>query len=100
MGDGLEERLIKDAKRNRQALPQKILNQPELLPGLQFYFSAFLELSTCRYDGPIPWTAIVQYAEMHGVEDDHMDDFRYYMREMDAAYLKHQRKVIEDARPA
>lgn len=77
-------------------LPDKIKNKPELLPGLQFIYSAFWELTTCReigmVEGPIPWTAIYQYALAHGIRDpDEIDRLSALVKRMDIRYLSHVR---------
>lgn len=72
-------------------LPEKIANAPELLPGLEPYFEAFSRLSTCRQIGmgvgPIPWTAIVQYAALQELDQWHADMLIWCIEAMDAAYL-------------
>lgn len=80
-------------------IPDKIKNAPILLPGLQFYYQAFLDLSTCRplgmSEGPIPWSALNTYAEREGLTDDDYDRFSSLIRAMDAAYLGHRDKKRE-----
>ena len=78
-------------------LPDKIKNRPRLSPGLDFYYSAFWELMTCRpigmMEGPIPWTAIHQYAVAHGVYDpDEIDRMSAVIKRMDIAYMEHRHK--------
>lgn len=56
----------------------------------EFYIEAFRELSTTRSSafgiGPIPFTAIVEYAKIYEVDD--FDDFMYFIRSMDSEYLR------------
>lgn len=67
-------------------------NAPQLLPGLAEVFAAFNELSTCRNIGlavgPIPWTAIRQYAEFMGLDDLQFENFNFLIRSMDRAYME------------
>ena len=57
-----------------------------------FYIDAFRELNSCRdYGmglGPIPFTAIAEYAKIYEVED--FDEFLYYIRVMDNQFIKSQ----------
>jgi len=81
-------------------LPEKIENAPVLLPGLDVFYNAFLELSTCRAHGmgvlgPIPWTAISAYAEYEGfTSEQDFDLFVLYIRDMDREFLKHMSKKL------
>lgn len=74
-------------------LPDAIANAPELLLGLQLYFSGFLDLNDERQigfgNGPIPWRAMQQYCEVQGIEGEQKDDFFFLVKQMDAEYLKH-----------
>jgi hypothetical protein len=68
------------------------------MPWLTREFEAFFELSTCRVDGgPIPWTAIYQYAAVNGFADTHADYYRFVrlIRAMDSVYVKHLRDKQE-----
>ena len=57
-----------------------------------FYIDAFRELNSCRdYGmglGPIPFTAIAEYAKIYEVED--FDEFLYLIRVMDNQFIKSQ----------
>lgn len=60
--------------------------------GLEMYFGAFLDLTSCRAIGmglgPIPWTAINQYARAYDYSDEQEDDLQFYITRMDHAYLE------------
>ncbi len=77
----------------RRPLPKALADAPELLPGLDLYYYAFVDLSTCRSmgfgPGPIPWTAISEYARARGLEREQTDDLFYHIPLLDAAYLEH-----------
>lgn len=71
-----------------------MLNAPELAPGLEFYFHAFVELTTERQvgmsEGPIPVSAMRRYAEDLGLSPDEAHRFRTLISGMDVAYLRHR----------
>ena len=47
-------------------------------------------------EGPIPWTAVKAYAdEMNIVDEEQREDFFYYIRTMDAAYVDFRSKELE-----
>lgn len=74
-------------------------NAPSLVPGLDFYFAAFNELTTCRAvgmgAGPIPWTAIQEYADRQELDGEDRACLLYLVRAMDNAYLEHGRKEFD-----
>lgn len=90
----VEERIVQQAIRAKAPIPERILNAPALLPGLEFYYTAFLELSTCRSAGfgvgPIPWTAVNDYATRLGLTDDEFEGFSVVLKRLDAAYVSHE----------
>jgi hypothetical protein len=66
--------------------------QPEFPVGLEWVAAAFEELSTSRPmtmggPGPIPFTAVAEYARWYEVAD--FDEFLMFVRALDAAYLEH-----------
>ena len=79
-----------------------IANAPALLPGLETYYEAFVELSTDRPIGmgigPIPWTAIDLYAWRHGFSGDGFDYLLYMVRALDDAFLAYSRAKDESER--
>jgi len=78
----------------RKPLPKRIQNAPQLEMGLELYWEAFWDLSTCRAvgmgAGPIPWLAIRDYGLTFGLDEDQQEDLVYLVRMMDNAYLTHQ----------
>ena len=54
--------------------------------------AAFYELTTCRggMGGPIPWTAIVQYAQWAGWTGELFDDAVFYIRALDSVVLERE----------
>jgi hypothetical protein len=73
-----------------------------LLPGEEFYLSAFWDLSTCRQlgmaQGPIPWNVTVYYAERAGLDEDLAGIFMHVLRELDCEYLEWSDKETERRR--
>jgi hypothetical protein len=73
-------------------LPNKILNAPELLLGLEIYWEAYAELTTCRpmsFGGPlpIPWTAIISYAHECRFDASQTDNLIFFVKHMDKTFL-------------
>jgi hypothetical protein len=86
-------------QRAADGLPAPALDKrPDLLPGLDFYFTAYREL---RYDrpigmslGPIPWSSVVRWGEIHGITDpDELAVLEHHIRAMESALAE-----IEDRR--
>ncbi len=73
-------------------MPAEFYNRPKLLPGCDFYFEAFWELSSDRQIGmgvgEIPFSAIDRYAVRFDVHGDAFDTLRRVLRSMDAEYRK------------
>lgn len=92
----IEQRIIKQCLRERAPFPRKIRDAPRLHLGLELYYDAFWELSTCRAAGmslgPIPWSAIKDYAETFELDEAQQEDLFYLVRAMDNAYLDHRSK--------
>lgn len=81
-------------RRADEGLPTPAIdNRPILLPGLDFYFTAYNEL---RYDrpigmalGPIPWSSVVKWGEIHGIHDpDDLAVLETHIRAMESVMAK------------
>lgn len=63
------------------------------------YITAFHELHSCRpsgfSSGPIPFTAIVEYANIYEIEGEEFSDFMYLIRVMDAEYLSLEKQTAK-----
>lgn len=74
-------------------LPDAIQNAPDLYLGNEVWYAAFLDLNSCRDlgfgVGPIPWTAIADYASAWELD---IDDLEFFIHEMDRVYLAETRK--------
>ena len=80
-------------------LPDRIKNAPELHFGLDLYYLAFLDLTSCRgtgygTEGPIPWTAMHHWASAHDLSQDQWEDLVYHLPMMDETYLKFKAKKL------
>jgi hypothetical protein len=86
--------IIRQALLNKQPVPEKIASAPVLLPWLEPIYVAFHRLCTCRSIGmsfgPIPWTAIHQYAVTHRYDETAEELYRFetLIERMDSAYIE------------
>ena len=85
---GAHEDTVRELARvNQMPLPDWLEHKPEITFGLQFYWKAFWELSTCRAigmgEGPIPWTAMHEYAQRYDVLGDDFDRFVLVVKAVD-----------------
>ena len=87
-----EELIVNQCVIQRMPLPSVIEDCPELIPGLEVFYEAFIELSSCRQSGfgasPIPWDAMNTYADVNKFEGEDKDEFFYFVRALDNHYLK------------
>jgi hypothetical protein len=85
--------------RRKKVVPEHLLQVPELCLGLELFYRAFMELSSCRQvgmgEGPIPWTAIQSWCTENGVQADQRHRVFHHVRQMDLAYLKHQADTLK-----
>lgn len=92
----VEAKIIELARQTNQPLPDKIANKPVLRTGLHIYYRAFWECSTDRTvgmaEGPIPWTAINQWAIRYGFHHDEFDRLVLLLKAMDSAYIEERAK--------
>lgn len=85
-------------------MPKWLIEKPEILIGLEWYYRAFTDLSTCRSygmsEGPIPWLAVNEYAIRHRMTHQEFDDLWEVVRKLDAVYIKERagKAKIENSR--
>lgn len=100
----MEQIIIESCIKRRQPLPEAIANAPTIFKGLEPYYIAFWELSTDRSQGmgvgPIPWSAINEYAVREGLRGEGYEDLVDYVRAMDRTFLKFQREEEAKRRAA
>jgi len=92
----VEQTILEQSMRQGMPLPQRIAEAPSLQIGLQLFWDAYMELSTCRMAamsvGPIPWTAIMDYAKAWELDPYQTEDLMDIVRAMDNAYLTWEAK--------
>jgi hypothetical protein len=88
----IAQKIIQIAVKERRPIPKKIADAPDIDLGLELYFEAFLELHTCRlYEGgPIPYAAVIEYADRFGFDDEQVDLALYLVRALDNVFLDRQ----------
>lgn len=83
--------IVEQCVRMRSPYPDAIANAPELHPGLNLFYTAFLDLTSCRTlgysQGPIPWLAIDHYCQANEIEGEQREDVFYHVAHLDKAYL-------------
>lgn len=91
-----ERKIIERCMRERLPLPDHIINAPELFIGLELYLDAFWDLNSTRTSGwglgPVPWSAINDFASTFELDEFQRDDLHYYVRVLDNAYIEHYSK--------
>jgi hypothetical protein len=85
-------------------LPEQLQNPPVLEEYLQLYMKAFRHLSTCRQmgmgPGPIPWTAVVEYARIQAFDSVQTEALHYHVERLDGAYLSFcDRQIKRETKP-
>jgi hypothetical protein len=56
---------------------------------------AYIDLATCRGgmgDGPVPWTAAMQWSKRNGLNRDQTDDLWFIISRMDEFWLEWREK--------
>lgn len=91
MGPGLEQNIIRQALSAREPIPERIINAPQLLDGLQFELEAFFELDNERTHTfgltQIPMSVIRNYAERRGLFNEECEEFIETIHRLDIAHL-------------
>jgi hypothetical protein len=88
----IESTLIKNAKMMGEPIPDRILNAPRLMCGLEVFYNAFTDLNSTRSHGfgptPISWVDIKDYAYFYGFDPMLTSDLLYHIRRMDNKHLE------------
>ena len=75
-------------------IPDSIQNAPQLMLGLELYFSAFMDLNSSRQMGmgigPIPWVVVWDYCERLEIEGEQREDMLYHIDKLDLVYIEHK----------
>ena len=94
-----EKTIIEQCLRDGLPLPQKIQNAPSIPFGLEVFYTAFLDLSSCRGigwgPGSIPWTAISEYARLFDFDEELTEELFYFVQKLDEAYLRYTNKEMK-----
>lgn len=61
----------------------------------EFFFKAYMDLTTCRSDGPIPWTSIMAYADRLGLDESATEVLNTCIRMMDNAQAEWTHKEAQ-----
>lgn len=104
LGIGKSERLIvEQCVRTRQPYPDSIANAPELHPGLNLFYTAFLDLTSCRAlgtsQGPISWLSIHYYCEANEIDGEQREDVFFHVTRLDKVYLDWATKQLKAKTP-
>lgn len=84
--------------RENRPLPDRIANAPSLLPGLELYYGAFMDLMATRRFGdmggisPIGWDVVQYYGVSNGFNADQMEALHYHVKTLDSRYIAHYTK--------
>lgn len=101
-----EQALLATCLRERRDLPDSIKNAPQLVYGLELYYTAYLDLQSCRAtgwtDGRISWLNVNEYAMRCEYSEEQHDDLQFYVARLDDAYLtwKQEKRKRETAAKA
>lgn len=80
-------------------VPDRIKNKPTIKWGNEFYWKAYMDLTTERrigmVEGPIPWHSVVEYARTYELDFFEFDDLWEVIKQMDCEYLKHRDKKLK-----
>jgi hypothetical protein len=92
----IEQRLLV-LRRERQPVPDFILNRPKLAIGLDFYYEAFHNLCSERKMGQhgifgLSWSTIQRYADHYELDFEEAEKFHYLISKMDIAYCNWSNK--------
>lgn len=92
----VESRIVSEAVRRKQPIPEKFADAPALWPGLDLYYQGFQDLISSRITGmgvgPIWWSTVQHYCEAKGLDEEQTESMHYHVREMDTFYLSHLNK--------
>jgi hypothetical protein len=84
--------IIKQAVRAGQPVPERIQNAPSLEPGLELYYSGFLDLCSSRTIGmqasPISWVTVEEYCKAFHLDEEQVEAMHYHIQSMDQVYLE------------
>lgn len=73
-------------------MPGKIKEAPQLLPGLDLYYEAFLDLCNSRSmgymsPGSIPFSEVDTWARRYDIEGEEFELLQLFIRRLDGVYI-------------
>ena len=92
---------VEAARKKKRKLPDDhwFNHEPPEVPGDAFFHEAYRDLVSCRTpDGPIPWTAVMAYADRKGLEPDIAEALWIVISKMDYAERKWQVDNIREGK--
>jgi hypothetical protein len=100
----VEKGILEQVRRNRMPIPEKFRSAPELHAGLDLFYIAFMDMSSCRQlgfgaIGPIDWLTINAYCDAHGLRGEQREDMFFFINKMDSAYLSRSTKKPTEPPP-
>lgn len=88
--------ILEQCRRDNLPVPAAIANAPELEFGANLFLNAFVELSSCRsQDGPIPWTAMIDYCTVNELDAELRDELMYIVRSVDSDIMAYRAAKAE-----
>lgn len=110
MGLGKDEKwILEQARKTRQPIPEEFATAPDLYAGLDIFYLAFMDLTSCRElghgtVGPISWQVVQLYCNEYEILGEQREDMFYFLLKMDEAYLEYShdraREQIENRKNA
>lgn len=99
-----EKTIIEQCVRQKLPLPDKIANAPEIAFGLDVFYIAFMDLTSCRgtgygTEGPISWLSINSYADAKEFEEEQREDMFYFVQKLDMCYLDYKTRKLKESIP-
>ena len=92
----VEKRIVQQCMRDKLPLPARIQNAPDLPLGMEMFYSAFIELNSCRPSGfgiqPIHWTVIRDYCSAHDLDDEETEDLFFFVTSLDRVFREYHEK--------
>ena len=87
--------------KDESQIPNSLLDEPALLPGLGIYYDAFWELSSDRSSGMgvghIPYSSLMAYCKEWELDEDMAFLMKKLVRKMDNHFLDWQNKQEKKA---
>lgn len=84
--------IVNDCEKRNKPFPEPLASS-QLLPESEFYWNAYVDLSTCRNSsmsvGQISWSDIMLWADRNKLDDEQREILKYIVYKMDEFYIKY-----------